>query len=840
MIYLSLVHNIALLVALSLVHGLLMRGFRRVGFRFALLSGLLFGAVAVLGMMSPVRWAPGIIFDGRSIILGIAGLFGGPLAAGVAALLAGAYRTLLGGAGIWMGLAVILEAAALGTLGFYLRQRWARMTGLGPLLGLGMAIHLLMVALMGLLPGGLDLEALKQVALPVLLLYPPGFMLVGRMFVELERHFLTEDALRESEARNRALLDSIPDLMFRFTEEGRITDYHASDERRLYAPPERFLGHTVEEVLPPDVARLTRARIQQVATTGLPARYEYDLTFPDNQTRRFESRLVPCGPGEHLAIVRDISEREAALKALRESQSLYEDLMASTLAGIYRLREEGPDAGSTMNLPKYRFDFLNDRFCELTGLSREAHLSDPNAIHRVIHPEDRPGWLARNQVAVAENAPFAWDGRLVVRGEARWVHFESRPRVLSDGTRMWTGAVVDVHERVQAQAERQDMERRMLHVQKLESLGVLAGGMAHDFNNILMAVLGHADLALAKLPTHAPARDHLEAIVTASRQASDLSRQMLAYSGRGRFIIEPIQLSDLVAEMAHLLKAAISKKALFNLKLEKGLPKVEGDATQLRQVLMNLITNASEAIGDRSGVITLCTGAMHCGRSYLTAATVDDDLPEGLYVYMEVSDTGCGMDRDTLQRIYDPFFSTKFTGRGLGMAAVLGIVRGHNGAIRVYSEVGKGTTFKVLLPAAQAEDEPTEAAPQAAGTWSGAGRVLLVDDEETLRALGQAMLERLGFEVLTASDGREAVALYRQHREQIDLVLLDLTMPHMDGEEAFRELRQINPEVRVVLCSGYTEQDVTARFAGKGLAGFIQKPYTLQDLSDRLRACLTS
>lgn len=839
MIYLSLVHNIALLVALSLVHGLLMRGFRRAGLRFSLLSGLLFGAVAVLGMMTPVRWAPGIIFDGRSIILGIAGLFGGPLAAGVAALLAGTYRAALGGAGVWMGLAVILEAAALGTAGFYLRRRWTRMTEMGPLLALGIAIHLMMMAFMTLL-GAHAGEVLRTLSLPVLLLYPPGFMLVGRMFVELERHFLTEDALRESEARNRALLASIPDLMFRFTRDGRIIDYQASDDRQLYAPPERFLGRRMDEVLPPEVARLTLDRIQEVEATGRPTRYEYDLAFPEGPVRRYESRLASCGPEDFLAIVRDISDREAAIKALKESQSLYEDLMASTLAGIYRMREEGPDPASPWGLPRYHYEFFNERYCELTGLSREINLTDPTAIHRVIHPEDRPGWLARNQAAVAGNAPFAWDGRLVVRGEARWVHFESRPRLLEDGARLWTGAVVDVHERVQAQAERQDMERRMLHVQKLESLGVLAGGMAHDFNNILMAVLGHADLALAKLPAHAPARDHLEAIITASRQASDLSRQMLAYSGRGRFVIESIQLSELVSEMAHLLKAAINKKALFNLKLEKGLPRVEADATQLRQVLMNLITNASEAIGDRSGVITLSTGAMHCGRSYLTTATVDDDLPEGLYVYMEVSDTGCGMDRDTLQRIYDPFFSTKFTGRGLGMAAVLGIVRGHNGAIRVYSEVGKGTTFKVLLPAAPAKDEPADDAPTPKGTWSGAGRVLLVDDEETLRALGQAMLERLGFEVLTASDGKEAVALYREHRHQIDLVLLDLTMPHMDGEEAFRELRQINPEVRVVLCSGYTEQDVTARFAGKGLAGFIQKPYTLQDLSERLRTCLAS
>jgi len=840
MIYLSLIHNIALLVALSVVHSFLLRGFRRTGFRFALLSGLLFGTVAVLGMMTPVQWAPGIIFDGRSIILGIAGLFGGPLAAGVAALIAGAYRVHLGGAGLWMGLAVILEAAALGTLGYYLRKRWNRMTRMEALLGMGLAIHLVMLALMALLPGAYVGEVIRSFALPVLLLYPPAFMLVAWVFVELERHLTTEKALRESEARNRALLTSIPDLMFRFDAEGRITDFQAPDLRQLHRPPEVFLGHLVEELLPPEVARLTRNRLQEVAATGLPTRYEYDLPDAQGRDRRFESRLVPSGEREFLAIVRDVSDRETALRALKESPSLYEDLMASTLAGIYRLREVGPDATSPWGLPRYRFEFLNDRFCELTGLPRETHLADPNALQRLIHPEDRSGWLARNQIAVAEGAPFAWDGRLVVRGEPRWVHFESRPRLMEDGSRLWTGAVVDVHERVQAQAERQEMERRMLHVQKLESLGVLAGGMAHDFNNILMAVLGHADLALAKLPAHAPAQAHLEAIVTAARQASDLSRQMLAYSGRGRFVIEPIQLSDLVADMAHLLKAAISKKALFNLKLEKGLPQIEGDATQLRQVLMNLITNASEAIGDRSGVITLSTGAMHCGRPYLTAATVDDDLPEGLYIYLEVSDTGCGMDRDTLQRIYEPFYSTKFTGRGLGLAATLGIVRSHKGAIRVYSEPGKGTTFKVLLPALPVALEPAAPAPSAQETWSGQGCVLLVDDEETLRALGQAMLERLGFEVVLASDGREALERYQEHRDHIDLVMLDLTMPRMDGEEAFRQLRQVNPEVRVVLCSGYTEQDVTARFAGKGLAGFIQKPYTLQDLSDRLKACLAN
>lgn len=837
MIYLALVQNIALLVALSVVHGLLMRGFRDRSARLSLLSGLLFGTVAVLGMMTPMRWAPGLIFDGRSIILGIAGLFGGPWSAALAALIVGAYRAYLGGVGTAMGLAVILESALLGTLGFHLRRRWPSITKPLPLLGLGLAIHVVMLILVSLLPQGHASSVFRTLSPAILGLYPLGFMVVGLLFVELERHFLTEDALRESEARQRAILSALPDLLFTFDRRGHIVDYHAPDPKALFLPPERFLGRSVDEVLPEPVARLTHERIAETLQTGTMARYTYTLSFGDGQDRIFESRLVPFGTDLFLAVVRDITMREKAAHALHESQALYEDLMASTLAGIYRLRELG--TFSTLSgLPQTRFEFFNDRFCELTGLSGTTLQEDPDVLHRIVHPEDRGEWLSRHQVAMAENTPFSWDGRLVVHGEARWVHFEARPRTLTDGTRLWTGAVLDVHERVQAQAERQEMERRMLHVQKLESLGVLAGGMAHDFNNILMAVLGHADLAMAKLPPHAPARDHLEAIVTAARQASDLSRQMLAYSGKGRFVIEPIQLSDLVAEMAHLLKASISKKALLNLNLEKGLPKIEGDATQIRQILLNLITNASEAIGERSGVITLSTGAMQCGKGYLSRTSVDDDLPEGLYVYMEVSDTGCGMDRETLQRIYDPFFSTKFTGRGLGLAAVLGIVRSHKGAIRVYSEPGKGTTFKVLFPALFEASLASPHSPEAASAWAGTGRILLVDDEETLRALGQSMLEHLGFQTLVASDGREAVELYRQHQHELRLVIMDLTMPHMDGEEAFREIRQIDPNARVVLCSGYTEQDVTSRFAGKGLAGFLQKPYTLQDLTTCLKNCL--
>jgi PAS domain S-box-containing protein len=383
--------------------------------------------------------------------------------------------------------------------------------------------------------------------------------------------------------------------------------------------------------------------------------------------------------------------------------------------------------------------------------------------------------------------------------------------------------------------EKRALERQVQQAQKMESLGVLAGGIAHDFNNLLTVVLGNAELALKGVPPMSPARENLAEITIAARRAADLSRQMLAYAGKASFARERVGMRDLVEEMAHLLQAAISKKAVLKLNLERGVPPVQADPSQIRQIVMNLIINASEAIGDRSGVITVSLSASQCEEEYLQKTELHDDLAPGLYVRLEVTDTGIGMDAKTRSRIFEPFFSTKFTGRGLGLAAVLGIVRAHKGALKVYSELGKGTTFKILFPAltegADAARSP-ESSPLA--DWRGKGTILLVDDEESLIALGARMLEHLGFTVLTAADGRQAVQLYREKGETIDLVLMDLTMPHMDGAEAFGELRRLNPEVRVVLASGYSHEDVASRFAGKGPSGVMQKPYTLARLRESL------
>jgi CheY-like chemotaxis protein len=380
----------------------------------------------------------------------------------------------------------------------------------------------------------------------------------------------------------------------------------------------------------------------------------------------------------------------------------------------------------------------------------------------------------------------------------------------------------------------------VLHSQKLESLGVLAGGVAHDFNNLLTGVLGSASLALELLPENEPVCQLIKHIERAGHHAADLTRQMLAYSGRGCFEVVAVNLPKLVQDMAELLKASISKKVALEFNLAKDPPLIEADATQLRQLVMNLVMNAAEAIGDTAGSVTVRTGVVDADRAVLAAVLHEEDATEGLYVFVEVADTGCGMDAEIQAKMFDPFFTTKFTGRGLGLAAVQGIVRGHRGALQVRSTPGQGTCFRVLFPASKqppvhhVAEEPISATPYQTGT------VLVVDDEDLVRSVSRQILERAGFKVLTADGGRAALEAFREHHEQIDAVLLDLTMPDLGGEEVYREMRGIRPTVPVVILSGYNEEHVTERFAGIGPVEFLAKPYQDADLSAKVGAAIAA
>ncbi|HPF60107.1 MAG TPA: ATP-binding protein [Candidatus Competibacteraceae bacterium] len=488
---------------------------------------------------------------------------------------------------------------------------------------------------------------------------------------------------------------------------------------------------------------------------------------------------------------------------------------------------------------------VNETFCRMLNQHRNQLIGNP--FSECMEDKDRSVFLARYRAFFRDPVGKSLEASILrAKGLAFYAQMEGAAfSTPLEGRREKNApllllAVTDINERKWAEDKRLQLERHMQQTQKLESLGVLAGGIAHDFNNLLTIILGNASLALDELPPNSPAHDGLRAIEKTSLRAAELCRQMLAYSGKGRFVIEDILLDDLIGEMVSLFKASISKKAILNLNLKESLPSMRGDPSQIRQVVMNLVINASEAIGEQSGVVTVSTGVMECTRDYLSEAYLNENLSEGTYIWLEISDTGSGMDYETQQRIFEPFFTTKFTGRGLGLSAVLGIVRGHRGALRVYSEPGQGTTFKVLFPIAQKKRKSVAQSSIKPSEWRGAGTVLLVDDEESVRSLGTRMLERIGFQSLVATDGQEALELYEARSKDIVLVLLDLTMPCMDGEEAFQHLRKINSKVRVVMTSGYTETEIAPRFAGKRLCGFLQKPYTLDTLTMCLRDVLGS
>ncbi len=519
-------------------------------------------------------------------------------------------------------------------------------------------------------------------------------------------------------------------------------------------------------------------------------------------------------------------ERKRAEEDLRHSEQKYRGLAEMLPQIVFEM-----DRASKLT-------FVNRAAYELLGYSSEDLDRGIYAVDSMV-PGDRQR-VRENILRSMRGEKLGGTEYTVVRkdGSTFPVIIYSAP-IFRDGQPVGLrGILVDITERRQAEEERQRLQAHMQQVQKLESLGVLAGGIAHDFNNLLVAILGNADLALTDLPSYSPARENLEEIKKAALRASELSSQMLAYSGRGRFVLQPVSLNELIQDMGRLLQASVSKKATLGYELASDLPAVVADVTQIRQVIVNLISNASEALGDLVGAITVRTGVqvdpVCASDSYLA-----EPLPEGRYVSLEVTDTGCGMDRATQARVFDPFFTTKFTGRGLGLAAVLGIVRGHKGAIAIDSAPGKGSTFTVFFPAtdqaAVAIGRPDRPRRQ---SWKASGTVLVVDDEEAVCRMARTMLERFGFTVCTAGDGVEALRILRGDPGKFAAVLLDVTMPRMSGEDTLRALRSVRGDIPVILTSGYDEQETIRHFAGQSWAGFVQKPFQLDALAGKLRAVI--
>jgi two-component system, cell cycle sensor histidine kinase and response regulator CckA len=559
---------------------------------------------------------------------------------------------------------------------------------------------------------------------------------------------------------------------------------------------------------------------QALAGTPSEVRYAregktYDLMLSPRRDERGEVVGV-------LGIAQVVTERVRAEQDARASEERFRRVFESNMLSLSFFRPNGEVIDA------------NDALLETLGYTRQ----DLQAGLLNWRTATVPGYEEADERALAE---LASSGVCAPFEKEFFRKDGSRIPVLLGGATLneagGTGVafMVDLSERKQNQEERERLQAQLLQVQKLESLGVLAGGIAHDFNNLLTAILGSASAAMLTLPNESPARPDLDNVVLASRRAANLTRQLLAYSGKGHFEVRAIDLSVHVRELATLLETTISKKVQLRLELTADMPPVAADIAQVQQIVMNLVINGAEAIGDQRGTVLVTTGVQNIDEFYVQSLFSSEGIAPGNYVYLEVHDTGCGMDEATKMRIFDPFFTTKFTGRGLGLAAVMGIVRGHKGAIKVYSSPGKGTTFKVFFPAA--DGTAVGPAPEVM-SFRGEGLALVVDDDQGVREAASRLLEFFGFSVLQAVDGRHGTEVFRLHASEIVVVILDMTMPEMNGEETFREIRRVRSDVPVILTSGYNEIEATRRFTAKGLAGFLQKPFTPKELSQKLALAL--
>lgn len=482
--------------------------------------------------------------------------------------------------------------------------------------------------------------------------------------------------------------------------------------------------------------------------------------------------------------------------------------------------------------------FLNNAWVQWIGVSEEEARKQED--YSTLLPDD----VARQCLASDEACLNSDDNTYSVRevipcADGKAHTFDMIKVKLSNAKGEPTGLVgfaIDVTERLEAEETQQKLQLQMQHAQRLESVGVLAGGIAHDFNNLLTAIQGHNELARLEEGLPPGIAEHLDCIEQASHTAADLCQQMLAYSGKGKFVVQDISLTELVRGVQQLIESSVGKHVKVHYRLDDKLPAIEADISQIRQVLLNLVINASESIPeDQAGEITITTGTMEPDESYFTETYIGREIIEDSYAYLEVSDNGCGMDAETQGKIFEPFFTTKFAGRGLGLSAVYGIVKGHKGSLKIDSHPGQGTSMRSSFP--YSDRKPSAiglSGSQQVELEMPPGKVLLVDDEATVLRVASRMLERMGLDVITAKDGLEGVEAFRKHQGDIICVLLDMTMPNMDGMVCMAELRRFDPAVKVLLSSGYNEDELIERLEGVMPDAFLKKPYTYEALQQKL------
>jgi two-component system cell cycle sensor histidine kinase/response regulator CckA len=643
-------------------------------------------------------------------------------------------------------------------------------------------------------------------------------------------------------SRHAMLVESTVDYaMFHLALNGVIESWNPGAERLFGYSAEEIIGqHGSVLFVPEDVFRGEPEREVRFATeTGRAADVRWHMR---KDGTRFWADGVMLGLRDAdgvihglAKIIRDESQQKQADEMLNYQLSLSDAIASHAAEALLLVDREG------------RTTFVNRSAEEMFGWSTEELTG--NFLHDKLHSRRPDG--SDYPISECPHMKVLITGETLRGQEDFFIHKDGHPVPVTcstapiKGGEYVAGAVLVVRDETdQKRAEAADREREQAfqQAQKLESIGVLAGGIAHDFNNLLTGIMGNAGLAKRAMVAGKTeqAATMLQDVLKASERAADLTRQLLAYAGKGRFVVAPVDPCKLVSEISTLIRSSISKKVALVLDLPDQCPKIEADRTQLQQLVMNLVLNGGEAIGDAPGTLTVRVRLEHFTERRERPRIQGFPIVQGDYVRIDVVDSGVGMDQETRDRIFEPFFTTKFLGRGLGLAAALGIVRGHRGAIGVRSEPGRGTTFTVLLPVLREHrhSDRFAAVTEPERDLRGVGTILVADDEQSVRSLASSVLEDAGYTVELARDGAEVVERLQALGEKVSLILLDLTMPKLGGAEAALELRRLHPNIPIVAMSGYGDMEVMERFSAAGIEDFLAKPFSPDQLAVKVRDVL--
>lgn len=808
----DLIYNVCLLLGVGVVYSEFNLRMARPARYRDLLTGVIVGLCAVMVMINPWVMRPGLVFDVRSVLLSVAGIFFGPVSAFIAAVIAAVFRFRIGGDGAWMGVAVIFCSAGIGVLWRRLRPQIAEKPGLTELALFGLAVHLAMLACTVFLPAGVMAETLRRIALPVLLVYPAATVPFALLMLRQTDRAKARLALAESEERYRAVSEYSNNAICILNDAGRITWVNkrlmeiVGFSREDYVSAESFARFLAPESIEPVSSNFRKFAV------GEP--YERHMVFmfarADGAKRTGEAYLsdfLDRYGGKNLVVnIVDITEARAA-EAERER--------------LMRAIEQAGDA-MIISDPDGVMQYVNPAFEKITGYTRAEALGKKTSLLKSgVQDGDFYGRLWKT-ISAGET----WEGRLVNRHKDGRLYTE---QAVITAVRDAAGVTVNYVAVKRDITESLRMEEQLLQAQKMDAIGHLAGGVAHDFNNILTAIKGYASMVLPSLPERSQAREDMGEIISAADKATALTSQLLAFSRRQIIAPKVVDLNKTIADMTKMLRRLIGEEITLNTRLFSAPCLAKVDPGQIEQVILNLVINARDALRGK-GEITLETQVGECPRSAKTGVRM---------VCVKVRDNGCGMTEEVKAHLFEPFFTTKVPGKGtgLGLSVVFGVVKQSGGEINVESEPGKGSVFIISFPLAEGEAAP-KPGPESKPLAGGNETVLLAEDEESLRRLGERLLKAAGYKVLVASSGLEALKLAEQLGRPVDLLVTDVVMPGMTGPQLAKELaaRALCP--KTLYMSGYTDEAIVKHGVLEPGIAFIYKPFSADGFTDKVRQVL--